>query len=159
MSWYRYWQCLTLKVLNFWKFTSYCSLKPLWSGMGEVVPARTSPTLHPPSPPTVHQLSRLALWELKSMPAELNEFHLVRQPSTLFNQLLQLFYVLITESLWAISTIFSYFKLPFHWISTWNWTASSQVKMENCKKINQGKHWNKEIHLSGPWNIQCSAQL
>ena len=25
--------------------------------MGEVVPARTSPTLHPPSPPTVHQLS------------------------------------------------------------------------------------------------------
>ena len=55
---------LTLKVLNFWKFTSYCSLKPLWSGMGEVVPARTSPTLHPPSPPTVHQLSWLALQEL-----------------------------------------------------------------------------------------------
>ena len=52
---------LTLKVLNFWKFTSYCSLKPLWSGMGEVVPARTSPTLHPLSPPTVHQLSLLAL--------------------------------------------------------------------------------------------------
>ena len=52
---------LTLKVLNFWKFTSYCTLKPLWSGMGEVVPACTSPTLHPPSPPTVHQLSRLAL--------------------------------------------------------------------------------------------------
>ena len=52
---------LTLKVLNFSKFTSYCSLKPLWSGMGEVVPARISPTLHPPSPPTVHQLSRLAL--------------------------------------------------------------------------------------------------
>ena len=52
---------LTLKVLNFWKFTSYCSLKPLWSGMGKVVLARTSPTLHPPSPPTVHQLSRLAL--------------------------------------------------------------------------------------------------
>ena len=52
---------LTLTVLNFWKFTSYCSLKLLWSGMGEVVPARTSPTLHPASPPTVHQLSRLAL--------------------------------------------------------------------------------------------------
>ena len=52
---------LPLKVLNFWKFTSYCSLKPLWSGMGEVMPARTSPTLHPPSPPTVHQLSWLAL--------------------------------------------------------------------------------------------------
>ena len=52
---------LTLTVQNFWKFTSYCSLKPLWSGMGEVVPARTSPTLHPPSPPTVHQLSWLAL--------------------------------------------------------------------------------------------------
>ena len=45
---------LTLKVLNFWKSASYCSLKPLWSGMGEVVPARTSLTLHPPSPPTVH---------------------------------------------------------------------------------------------------------
>ena len=29
---------------------SYCSLKPLCSGMGEVVPARTSPTLLPPSP-------------------------------------------------------------------------------------------------------------
>ena len=48
---------LTLKVLNFWKFTSYFSLKPLWLGMGEVVPARTSLTLHSPSPPTVHQLS------------------------------------------------------------------------------------------------------
>ena len=53
---------LTLKVLNFWTFTytwsgwifdSYCSLKPLCSGMGEVVPARTSPTLPPPSPRTV----------------------------------------------------------------------------------------------------------
>ena len=32
--------------------------------MGEAVPARTSPTLHSPSPPTVHQLSRLALQEL-----------------------------------------------------------------------------------------------
>ena len=40
---------LTLKVLNVWKFTSSCSLKPLWSGMGEVVPARTSLTLHPPT--------------------------------------------------------------------------------------------------------------
>ena len=38
-------------MLNFLKFSSYCSLKPLWSGMGEVVPARTLPTLHPPSPP------------------------------------------------------------------------------------------------------------
>ena len=49
---------------EFLKLTSYCRLKLLWSGMGEVVPARTSPTLHPPSPPTVHQLSRLALKEL-----------------------------------------------------------------------------------------------
>ena len=32
---------------------SYCSLKPLCSGMGEVVPARTSRTLLPPSPRTV----------------------------------------------------------------------------------------------------------
>ena len=36
---------------------SYCSLKPLCSGMGEVVPARTSPTLLPPSPRTVLSLS------------------------------------------------------------------------------------------------------
>ena len=26
---------LTLKVLNFWKFTSYCSLKPLWSYLAD----------------------------------------------------------------------------------------------------------------------------
>ena len=53
---------LTLKVLNVWKFTwkwngwfsdSHCSVKPLWSGIGKVVPAHTSLTLHPPSPPTV----------------------------------------------------------------------------------------------------------
>ena len=36
---------------------SYCSLKPLCSGMGEVVPARTSPTLLSPSPRTVLSLS------------------------------------------------------------------------------------------------------
>ena len=36
---------------------SYCSLKPLCSGMGEVVPARTSPTLLPPFPRTVLSLS------------------------------------------------------------------------------------------------------
>ena len=36
---------------------SCCSLKPLCSGMGEVVPARTSPTLLPPSPRTVLSLS------------------------------------------------------------------------------------------------------
>ena len=43
-------------TLQVWKFTykwsgwicdGYCSLKPLWLGMREVVPARTSPTLHP----------------------------------------------------------------------------------------------------------------
>ena len=33
--------------------------------MGEVAPARTSLTLHPPSPSTVHQLSRLALLRVK----------------------------------------------------------------------------------------------
>ena len=36
---------------------SYCSLKSLCSGMGEEVPARTSPTLLPPSPRTVLSLS------------------------------------------------------------------------------------------------------
>ena len=36
---------------------SYCSLKPLCSGMGEVVPARTSPTPLPPSPRTVLSIS------------------------------------------------------------------------------------------------------
>ena len=43
---------LTLKLLgpgswSEWISDSHCSLKPLWSGMGEVEPARTSPTLHP----------------------------------------------------------------------------------------------------------------
>ena len=41
---------LTLKVQNFWKFNSYCSLKPLWPGMGEVVPARTSLYIPHPLP-------------------------------------------------------------------------------------------------------------
>ena len=36
---------------------SSCSLKPVCSSMGEVVPARTSPTLLPPSPRTVLSLS------------------------------------------------------------------------------------------------------
>ena len=40
-----------------WISDSYCSLKPLCSGMGEVVPARTSLTLLPPSPRTVLSLS------------------------------------------------------------------------------------------------------
>ena len=40
-----------------WISDSCCSLKPLCSGMGEVVPARTSPTLLPPSPRTVLSLS------------------------------------------------------------------------------------------------------
>ena len=74
-------QCtLTLKVLNFWKFTSYCSLKPLWLGIGEVVPARTSPTLHPPSPPTLHQLSQLALEELPWFMPESVKFVFQPQP-------------------------------------------------------------------------------
>ena len=34
--------------------TVICSLKPLWSGMREVVPARTSPTLHSLSPFPYH---------------------------------------------------------------------------------------------------------
>ena len=42
---------------NGWIYDSYCSIKPLCSGMGEVVPARTSPTLPPPSPRTVLSLS------------------------------------------------------------------------------------------------------
>ena len=67
---------LTLKVLTFWKFTSYCSLKPLWSGIGEAVPACTSPTLHPPSPPTVHQLSRLALLRVNNALEEHTTTHM-----------------------------------------------------------------------------------
>ena len=54
-------QCfnLTLRLLVVigWISDSYCSIKPLCSGMGEVVPARTSPTLLPPFPRTVLQLS------------------------------------------------------------------------------------------------------
>ena len=33
MAIHRWGNMLTLKVLNFWKFTSYRSLKPLWSGI------------------------------------------------------------------------------------------------------------------------------
>ena len=71
---------LTLKVLNFWKFTSHCSLRPLWSGMGEVVLACTSPTLHPPSPPTVHQLSQLALKELTFFLLHFTELTILAAP-------------------------------------------------------------------------------
>ena len=42
-----------------WISDSYCSLKPLWSTMRDVVPARTSPPLHPPSPPTLLWLPSL----------------------------------------------------------------------------------------------------
>ena len=57
---------LSLKVLNFWKFTSYCSLKPLWSGMGEVMPARTSPTLHPPSPSHCASIVVTSTWSVNN---------------------------------------------------------------------------------------------
>ena len=53
--------------------------------MGEVAPARTSPILHPPSPPTVHQLSRLALQEL-----------ILLQSDVLMQQSVQ-FFVIVTE--------------------------------------------------------------
>ena len=63
------------------KFTRGCSYyiisPPGSETLGEwkyyLTPARTSPTLHPPSPPTVYQLSWLALEELIVMNAE--EFH------------------------------------------------------------------------------------
>ena len=42
---------LEMEWVDLWQLL-FC-LKPLWSGMGEVVPGRTSPTLHHPSPPTV----------------------------------------------------------------------------------------------------------
>ena len=51
------------------------SLKPLWSGMGEVVPARTSPTLHPPSLPLfMNSLEQLIVGFIEShgvLPPEL----------------------------------------------------------------------------------------
>ena len=61
------WCCtrLTHTALNFWKLTSYCSLKPLWSGMEEVVLGSYLADPTSPIPPTVHQLSWLALSELK----------------------------------------------------------------------------------------------
>ena len=54
--------CLTLKLPGPYvgmggSLTVTVSLKPLCSGMGEVVPARTSPTLLPPSPRTELSLS------------------------------------------------------------------------------------------------------
>ena len=53
------------QVWSGWISDSYSSLIPLWSGMGAVVPAHTSPTLHPPSPPTVTGLIYLVvvLWQ------------------------------------------------------------------------------------------------
>ena len=59
---YHRYQCLTLALPGpsagvSGSLDSYCSLKPLCSSMGEVVPARTSPTLLPPSPRTVLSLS------------------------------------------------------------------------------------------------------
>ena len=48
LKFYSYSQCATDLGTN----ESYCSLKPLCSDMREVVPARTSPTLPPPSPRT-----------------------------------------------------------------------------------------------------------
>ena len=53
--------------------------------MGEVVPARTSPTLHPPSPPTVHQLSRLA-HELNYMNSNSNQAHQIADLEIEFHQ-------------------------------------------------------------------------
>ena len=44
---------------------------------GSSAPARTSPILHLPSPPTMHQLSRLALQELMSMMIIVNSSHLL----------------------------------------------------------------------------------
>ena len=52
--------CVQKSQMNraeFLKIYKLLLLKTLMVGMGEVVPARTLPTLHPPSPPTVHQLS------------------------------------------------------------------------------------------------------
>ena len=45
------------KIMTKGEIYSYYCLKPLCSGMGKVVPARTSPTLLPPSPRTVLSLS------------------------------------------------------------------------------------------------------
>ena len=45
--------------------------------MAEVMPARTSPTQHPHPPPTVHQLSWLALWSLYSKTEEYTNIELI----------------------------------------------------------------------------------
>ena len=49
-----------LKIRLEMEWMDLCRLKPLWSGMGEVVLARTSPTLHPPFPPTVFILFKFS---------------------------------------------------------------------------------------------------
>ena len=49
-------KCLKNHVEKGWWISArYCSLKALWSGMGEVVPASTSQPYipHPPSPLTM----------------------------------------------------------------------------------------------------------
>ena len=72
-------------------FDSYCSLKPLCSGMGEVVPARTSPTLLPPSPRTVLSLSCFKVlqcincrdWHFKSYTTQIQTQTLKHEPNSL----------------------------------------------------------------------------
>ena len=124
---------LTPKVLNFWKFTSYCSLKPLWSGMGEVVPARTSPTLHPPSPPTVHQLSQLALLRVNECDQlQITAIHM----NVWEGESRHCPYYLYQSMDWVLLG-YGISNLTFKWKCLWNSTEHELVSAKEFYKISQ----------------------
>ena len=98
------WNCLqinadklTLKVLNFWKFTSYFSLKPLWSGhggnsAGSYLANATSPIPSHCTSIVVTSTVRVNFWNLCGVPTitdnNLNSFflqlHTVKLKSNMF---------------------------------------------------------------------------
>ena len=102
---------LTLKVLNFWKLTSYCSLKPLWSGMGEVVPAHTSPTL--PSPIPSHCASTVATStvRVKRDGGKSHPHPFIQCKTISANSYLCLLSVVLVEVLWVTHSGF------IHWLT------------------------------------------
>ena len=145
-------------MLNFWKFTSYCSLKLLWSGMGEVVPARTSPTLHPPSHPTMHQLSWLALLDSSNAPPILSWTDLHVWPYIMIEiikmvacqpicrlhyirmQLLQTFrYICDTFTLSV--TIFTWFCSYLHYLHDLDFPELMNICKINHSKCCHGRHF------------------
>ena len=128
-------------MLKVWKLTwkwsgwisdSYCSLNPLWSGMGNVVLARTSPTLHPPSLPTVH----------------------LPQVRVIF-----FLYYSSNSKGWQDNDAAPWWLCTFQQIKGWHWMSwqhsmTTSSNMQQCTlfllNLNQGDHYNamiSRIHL------------